>query len=154
MFWDIFVALCSKHNTTPTAVVNKLGLAKGNVTSWKKGKVPQAVTQKKIADYFGVSVDYSEVFISDGAKSDCGNIGDIFSKDNIVLVPDPVYPVYVDANIMSGRKIIYASSSKDNHFLAMFFDNLMYLISLPSKERCTSLMRVSFHIHLRILVYG
>lgn len=78
--------------------------------------------RQAVSDYyksFGVNVDYSEIFISDGAKSDCGNIGDIFSKDNIVLVPDPVYPVYVDANIMSGRKIIYASSSKDNHFLAM-----------------------------------
>ena len=78
--------------------------------------------RQAVADYyksFGVNVDYSEVFISDGAKSDCGNIGDIFSKDNIVLVPDPVYPVYVDANIMSGRKIIYAGSSKKNHFLAM-----------------------------------
>ena len=78
--------------------------------------------RQAVSDYyksFGVNVDYSEVFISDGAKSDCGNIGDIFSKDNIVLVPDPVYPVYVDANIMSGRKIIYASSSKDDHFLAM-----------------------------------
>ena len=78
--------------------------------------------RQAVSDYyksFGVNVDYSEVFISDGAKSDCGNIGDIFSKDNTVLVPDPVYPVYVDANIMSGRKIIYTSSSKDDHFLAM-----------------------------------
>ena len=78
--------------------------------------------RQAVSDYyksFGVKVDYSEVFISDGAKSDCGNIGDIFSKDNIVLVPDPVYPVYVDANIMSGRSIIYAGSSKEDHFLAM-----------------------------------
>ncbi len=63
--------------------------------------------RQAVSDYyksFGVNVDYSEVFISDGAKSDCGNIGDIFSKDNTVLVPDPVYPVYVDANIMSGKK--------------------------------------------------
>lgn len=68
---------------------------------------------------FGVTVDESEVFISDGAKSDCGNIGDIFSKDNTVLLPDPVYPVYADANIMAGRKILYAPSSEENHFLAM-----------------------------------
>ena len=74
------------------------------------------------ADYyksFGVMIDPDEIFISDGAKSDCGNIGDIFSQDNTVLIPDPVYPVYVDANIMSGRKIIYAPSSKEDHFLAM-----------------------------------
>ena len=68
---------------------------------------------------FGVNVEPDEVFISDGAKSDCGNIGDIFSQDNTVLIPDPVYPVYVDANIMSGRNIVYAPSSKEDHFLAM-----------------------------------
>ncbi|MDR0914394.1 MAG: LL-diaminopimelate aminotransferase, partial [Oscillospiraceae bacterium] len=64
-------------------------------------------------------IDASEVFISDGAKSDTGNIGDIFGQDNIVLVTDPVYPVYVDTNIMAGRKIIYADSNRENGFLAM-----------------------------------
>ncbi len=68
---------------------------------------------------FGVDVGADEVFISDGAKSDCGNLGDIFAQDNTVLVTDPVYPVYVDANLMAGRKIIYASSNQDNNFLAM-----------------------------------
>ena len=53
----------------------------------------------------GVSVGADEIFVSDGAKSDLGNILDIFAKDNTVLVPDPVYPVYVDTNIMAGRKI-------------------------------------------------
>ena len=78
--------------------------------------------RQSVADYyksFGVNVEPDEVFISDGAKSDCGNIGDIFSQDNTVLIPDPVYPVYVDANIMSGRNIVYAPSSKEDHFLAM-----------------------------------
>ena len=55
---------------------------------------------------FGVKIEHGEIFISDGAKSDCGNIGDICSANNTVLIPDPVYPVYVDANIMSGRNII------------------------------------------------
>ena len=68
---------------------------------------------------FGVSVDADEVLISDGAKSDCGNICDIFDKDNTVLVTDPVYPVYVDSNIMAGRKIIYADCNKSNNFKAM-----------------------------------
>ena len=78
--------------------------------------------REAIAGYyksFGVDVAADEIFVSDGAKSDCGNLPDIFSKDNTVLVTDPVYPVYVDANIMAGRKIIYASSNRDNHFLAM-----------------------------------
>lgn len=51
----------------------------------------------------GIELDIDEVFISDGAKSDCGNIGDIFSTDCTVAVTDPVYPVYVDSNVMSGR---------------------------------------------------
>ena len=78
--------------------------------------------REAIAGYykrFGVTVHADEIFVSDGAKSDCGNLPDIFSQDNTVLVTDPVYPVYVDANLMAGRKIIYASSNRDNHFLAM-----------------------------------
>ena len=68
---------------------------------------------------FGVSVDPAEIFVNDGAKSDCGNIGDIFSTDCTVLVTDPVYPVYVDTNIMAGRKIVYAPSAQENGFCAM-----------------------------------
>ena len=78
--------------------------------------------RESIAGYyksFGVTVHADEIFVSDGAKSDCGNLPDIFAQDNTVLVTDPVYPVYVDANIMAGRKIIYASSNRDNNFLAM-----------------------------------
>ena len=78
--------------------------------------------REAIADYyksFGVTVHADEIFVSDGAKSDCGNLPDIFAQDNTVLVTDPVYPVYVDANIMAGRRIVYASSNRDNHFLAM-----------------------------------
>ncbi|MCQ4863834.1 LL-diaminopimelate aminotransferase [Pseudoflavonifractor phocaeensis] len=51
----------------------------------------------------GVEIADDEIFVSDGAKSDCGNIGDIFSVDNVVAVCDPVYPVYVDTNAMAGR---------------------------------------------------
>ncbi len=67
----------------------------------------------------GVTLRPEEIFISDGAKSDCGNILDIFSVDNVVLVPDPVYPVYVDTNVMAGRKIIYADANEANGFLPM-----------------------------------
>lgn len=56
-------------------------------------------------DYKNMGIDTSEVFISDGAKSDTGSIGDIFSGDNIIGITDPVYPVYVDTNIMAGRQI-------------------------------------------------
>ena len=51
----------------------------------------------------GVFLEPGEVFVSDGAKSDCGNIGDILRHDNSIGVLDPVYPVYIDSNVMSGR---------------------------------------------------
>ena len=66
-----------------------------------------------------VELDTDEIFISDGAKSDIGNILDLFSKDNTVLVPDPVYPVYVDTNIMAGRKVIFANANEENDFLPL-----------------------------------
>lgn len=78
--------------------------------------------REKIADYyqnFGVKLENSEIFISDGAKSDLGNILDLFSVDNVVLIPDPVYPVYVDTNVMDGRKIVYMNATAENGFLPM-----------------------------------
>ena len=66
-----------------------------------------------------VSLDTDEIFISDGAKSDLGNILDIFDKDNTVLIPDPVYPVYVDTNIMAGRTIKFMNANMQNTFLPM-----------------------------------
>ena len=64
----------------------------------------------------GIQLDRTEVFISDGAKSDTGNIGDILATDNIVGITDPVYPVYVDTNIMAGRTIKYIPCHADNGF--------------------------------------
>lgn len=64
----------------------------------------------------GVTLETDEIFISDGAKSDVGNITDIFGSENIVMIPDPVYPVYVDTNIMSGREIVYLDSNASNNF--------------------------------------
>ncbi len=75
-----------------------------------------------IAEYYaarGVDVPVSDIFVSDGAKSDCGNLPELFGEDNVVLVPDPVYPVYVDTNLMAGRKIVYAAATKENGFLPM-----------------------------------
>ena len=63
-----------------------------------------------------IQLDRNEVFISDGAKSDTGNIGDILATDNIVGITDPVYPVYVDTNIMAGRTIKYIPCHADNGF--------------------------------------
>ncbi|HIV67873.1 MAG TPA: LL-diaminopimelate aminotransferase [Candidatus Butyricicoccus stercorigallinarum] len=67
----------------------------------------------------GVQLDADEIFVSDGAKSDVGNILDLFDPDNTVLVPDPVYPVYVDTNTMAGRKILYMDANESNGFLPL-----------------------------------
>ena len=67
----------------------------------------------------GVSVDAADIFISDGAKSDTGNISELFDNDNVILIPDPVYPVYVDSNIMNGKKVTYLSGNAENNFLPM-----------------------------------
>ena len=64
----------------------------------------------------GVEIETDEVFVSDGAKCDCGNIVDIFGKDNKVAITDPVYPVYLDTNIMSGREVIYLPVTAKNNF--------------------------------------
>ena len=77
----------------------------------------------------GISITSEEIFVSDGAKSDCVNIGDIFGIDNVVAVCDPVYPVYVDTNAMTGRageynedtgrwsKLVYMPCTADNAFI-------------------------------------
>lgn len=82
---------------------------------------------------FGVELALDEIFISDGAKSDLGNILDLFDENNTVLVTDPVYPVYVDTNMMAGRKIIYAMSSEENGFLPLpapeYRADIIYLCS-------------------------
>lgn len=73
-----------------------------------------------VKNYFAkrnVNLELDEIFISDGAKSDLGNILDLFDKDNVVLIPDPVYPAYVDTNIMDGRKIVFAHGNAENNFL-------------------------------------
>ncbi|MGN0160149.1 MAG: LL-diaminopimelate aminotransferase [Lachnospiraceae bacterium] len=75
-----------------------------------------------IKDYYGrrgVEIDADEVFVSDGAKSDTGNITELFDNDNVILVPDPVYPVYVDTNMMMGKKLTYMDGNADNGFLPM-----------------------------------
>ena len=69
-------------------------------------------------------LERDEIFISDGAKSDVGNILDLFSQDNTVLVPNPVYPVYVDTNVMAGRKIVFADANEENDFLPMPDENI------------------------------
>lgn len=77
-------------------------------------------------EYKGLGIEADEIFVSDGAKCDCGNIVDIFALNNKVAVTDPVYPVYVDTNVMSGRTgsykdgkyegLIYMPMTAENNF--------------------------------------
>lgn len=81
-----------------------------------------AFLREAIAAYYakrGVTLALDEIFVSDGAKSDLGNVLELFTADNTVLIPDPVYPAYVDANLLDGRKIEYVAGNGDNCFLPM-----------------------------------
>ncbi len=94
--------------------------------------------REKISEYdykkYGIDISIDEIFISDGAKSDTGNIGDILSRDSKIAVTDPVYPVYVDTNVIAGRagglidghwqRIEYLECTSENGFIP----------SLPSAE--------------------
>lgn len=102
----------------------------------------------------GVELDIDEVFVSDGSKSDAGNIGDIFGVDNIVAVMDPVYPVYIDTNVMAGRAgtlletghwsdLVYIPCTADNAFTPSLPDTHVDIIYLcfPNNPTGTTLTK-------------
>ena len=103
----------------------------------------------------GVNVSIDEIFVSDGAKCDCGNIGDILGIDNVVAITDPVYPVYLDTNVMMGRSgkyneetgmfenIIYMPVTSENNFVPEFPEkvpDIIYLC-LPNNPTGTTLTK-------------
>ncbi|MDP3948221.1 MAG: LL-diaminopimelate aminotransferase [bacterium] len=74
----------------------------------------------ELAKYYqkrDVKLEAQEIFISDGAKPDCANVSSIFGEDSVVAVTDPVYPVYVDSNIISGKKLVYMKCNEENGFI-------------------------------------
>ena len=87
----------------------------------------------------GIDMSVDEVFVSDGAKSDCGNIGDILSTDNVVAVCDPVYPVYVDANAMAGRAGDYDAQTQA-------WTNIHYMPTTAENGFCPALPEVSVDV--------
>ena len=117
---DVTRPLCKAVTEAIKKASDEMGTAEGF-----HGYGPEqgyAFLRDAVRDYYkkyGVSVDSNEIFISDGAKSDVGNILDIFSRSTTVLVPDPVYPVYVDTNTMDGRKISYMNATEQNGFLPL-----------------------------------
>lgn len=126
-----------------------------------KGYGPEqgyAKTRDAIAAYYkrnGVDVDADAIFISDGAKSDTGNITELFGHDNVILIPDPVYPVYVDSNVMAGRTgtydpetemwsdVIYMPCTMENNFVPEFpkeTPDIIYLC-LPNNPTGTTITK-------------
>lgn len=127
---DVTLPLCPKVIETLHSAVDEMADAatfKGYAPDLGYEFLRSAIAQQ---DYKarGVDIEIDEIFISDGAKSDSGNIGDIFSINNKIAVCDPVYPVYVDTNAMSGRtgeyiakeerwsNVIYMPCLEENHF--------------------------------------
>ncbi|MGM9833667.1 MAG: LL-diaminopimelate aminotransferase [Candidatus Limisoma sp.] len=105
-------------------------------------------------DYAGLGIDVSEVFVSDGAKSDTGNFGDILSQANTVGVTDPIYPVYIDSNVMGGRAgtladdghwsdVCYLPCTADNGFAPQIPDRRLDVVYLcyPNNPMGTTLTR-------------
>ena len=115
--------------------------------------------REKIAEFDyakrGVKIDIDEIFVSDGAKCDCGNIGDILGFENKVAITDPVYPVYLDTNVMSGRSgkynektgmfenIIYMPATSKNNFVPEFPEEVpdMIYLCLPNNPTGTTLTK-------------
>ncbi len=103
----------------------------------------------------GIDISKDEIFVSDGAKCDCGNIGDILGLNNVVAITDPVYPVYLDTNVMAGRtgdfneetgkfeKVIYLSSTSENNFIPELPDEVpdMIYLCLPNNPTGTALTK-------------
>lgn len=132
---DVTRPLCSAAVEALKKAADEMGTKEGF-----KGYGPEQgydFLKSALASYYqktsAVELQLDEIFVSDGAKSDIGNILDIFSNDNVIAVTDPVYPVYVDTNVMAGRKITYISANKDNGFLPMptegFEADIIYLCS-------------------------
>ena len=132
---DVTRPLCSAAVEALKKAADEMGTKEGF-----KGYGPEQgydFLKSALASYYKktseVELELDEIFVSDGAKSDIGNILDIFSNDNVIAVTDPVYPVYVDTNVMAGRKITYIPANKDNGFLPMptegFEADIIYLCS-------------------------
>jgi LL-diaminopimelate aminotransferase len=135
----------------------------GDQTTFK-GYGPEqgyAWLREKIARYDfqarGCEIDASEIFISDGSKCDCGNILDIFGDNNTIAVTDPVYPVYVDTNVMAGHTgeindrgeyegLVYLPITAENDFTAQIPDRRVDLIYLCFPNNPTGATATKEHL--------
>ena len=117
---DVTLPLCKAVTDALHKAVDEMG-----VQSTFRGYGPEQgydFLRESVQGYYkshNVDLELDEIFISDGAKSDLGNILDLFAVNNTVLVPDPVYPVYVDTNIMAGREVKFIDANGENEFLPL-----------------------------------
>lgn len=122
---DVTLPLCSEVINAMKKAVEEMG----NAATFH-GYGPEQgydFLREAIKSYYaeiGVELDADEIFVSDGAKSDLGNILDLFDRQNVVCIPTPVYPVYVDTNVMDGRKIVFSDANESNFFLPLPDDSL------------------------------
>ena len=119
---------------------------------WLREKIAEHDFQAR-----GCAVDASEIFISDGSKCDCGNILDIFGDNNSIAVTDPVYPVYVDTNVMAGHtgpvndrgeygNLVYLPINAENNFTARIPDQPVDLIYLCFPNNPTGAVASQAHL--------
>jgi LL-diaminopimelate aminotransferase len=117
---DVTLPICSAAVEAAKKAAEEMGLAQ-SFRGYGPSEGYEFLREKIKLDYaeFGIELKIDEIFVSNGAKSDVGDIGDIFSNENTCIIPEPSYPVYVDSTVISGRNIVYVSANEGNSFLPM-----------------------------------
>ena len=121
MFWKKFLELCANNNTKPTSVALALNVSRGSVTNWKKGVIPQDTTLKKIADYFGVSVEYFK-----GETERAQAESEIIDLDQRKMRMVPLYETvsagfgaYASDNIQDYMPVYFSNPSEADHTICI-----------------------------------
>jgi len=132
---DVTLPLCKASVDAMRAAASEMGVKetfRGYPESFGEDFLLEAIAHHYKA-HIGIDIDKSEIVATCGAKEDVSNILDIFSVDNTVVIPDPVYPVYYDTNVMAGRKVKFINADASNGFLPMPSDDakgdLIYICS-------------------------
>ena len=123
---DVTLPLAPAVVTAMEKAARELGVAE-TFRGYDDDGIGYGFLRGAIAGYYaekGVNLDTAEIIVGDGAKSDLGNLLDLFAEGSTALIPDPVYPAYVDTNLMRGNKIIYTNGNTDNGFLPIPDDNI------------------------------
>ena len=123
---DVTLPLAPAVVTAMEKAARELGAAE-TFRGYDDDGIGYGFLREAIAGYYaskGIALDTNEIIVGDGAKSDLGNLLDLFAEGATVLIPDPVYPAYVDTNVMRGNRIIYTDGNAGNGFLPMPDENI------------------------------